>query len=173
MTLIGHAHSSKFMEWQNLGITTLQHAKCTSNVLKKMPENRITTNFIYLTSSNFVTISHINYCDQVNAWKNLWKFWNGPLCRNKSSTSPYSMLQDIGRVATPKLVSTNCLRYLQTTLIMGGAGIGLRIYLRYSPKKLMKDKMGFGKAWHFFYLKPTILDLCDMSNGFTTNWLTP
>ena len=34
--------------------------------------------------------------------------------------SPYSMLQDIGRVATPKLVSRNCLRYLQTTLIMGG-----------------------------------------------------
>ena len=33
---------------------------------------------------------------------------------------PYSMLQYIGRVATPKLVSRNCLRYLQTTLIMGG-----------------------------------------------------
>ena len=32
----------------------------------------------------------------------------------------YSMLQYIGRVATPKLVSRNCLRYLQTTLIMGG-----------------------------------------------------
>ena len=30
------------------------------------------------------------------------------------------MLQYIGRVATPKLVSRNCLRYLQTTLIMGG-----------------------------------------------------
>ena len=86
---------------------------------------------------------------------------------------PYSMLQDIGRVATPKLVSTNCLRYLQTTLIMGGAGIGLRIYLRYSLKKLMKNKRGFGKTSHFFYLKPTILDLWDMSNGFTTNWLTP
>ena len=36
--------------------------------------------------------------------------------------SPYSMLQDIGRVATPKLVPRNCLRYLQTTLIMGGGG---------------------------------------------------
>ena len=29
---------------------------------------------------------------------------------------PYSMLQDIGRVATPKLVPRNCLRYLQTIL---------------------------------------------------------
>ena len=32
---------------------------------------------------------------------------------------PYSMLQHIGRVATPKLVPRTCLRYLQTTLIMG------------------------------------------------------
>ena len=36
--------------------------------------------------------------------------------------SPYSMLQHIGRVATPKLVPKNCLRYMQTTLIMGGGG---------------------------------------------------
>ena len=34
--------------------------------------------------------------------------------------SPYSMLQHIGRVATPKIVLRHCLRYLQTTLIMGG-----------------------------------------------------
>ena len=26
--------------------------------------------------------------------------------------SPYSMLQDIGRVATPKLIPRNCLRYI-------------------------------------------------------------
>ena len=61
MMLIGHVHSSQFMEWQNLDITTLKHAKYTPNVFKKMPENPITTDFIYLTSSNFVTISHINY----------------------------------------------------------------------------------------------------------------
>ena len=36
---------------------------------------------------------------------------------------PYSILQYIDRVATPKLVSRNCLRYLQTTLIMGGGGL--------------------------------------------------
>ena len=119
------------MEWQNLGITTLKHAKYTPNVFKKLPENRITADFICLTSSNFVTISHINYRDQVNSWKNLWKFWNGPLCRNKSGPSPYSMLQDIGRVATLNLVPRNCLKYLQTTLIMGGGGIGVRIYVRY------------------------------------------
>ena len=37
--------------------------------------------------------------------------------------SPYSMLQHIGRVATPKLVPRNCLRYLKTILIMGGGGL--------------------------------------------------
>ena len=37
--------------------------------------------------------------------------------------SPYSILQDIGRVATPKLVTRTCLRYLQTTLIMWGGGL--------------------------------------------------
>ena len=79
MTLIGHAHSSQFMERQNLGITTLKHAKCAPNVFKKLPENRRTTDFIYLTSSNFVTISHIKY---------VWKFWNGPLCRDKSGPFP-------------------------------------------------------------------------------------
>ena len=52
--------------------------------------------------------------------------------------SPYSMLQHIGRVATPEFVPRNCLRYMQTTLIMGGGGgrgVGLRIYVRHCLKK--------------------------------------
>ena len=61
MMLINHTHSSQFMERQNLGIKTLKHATCTPNIFKKLLENQITTDFIYLTSSNFVTISHINY----------------------------------------------------------------------------------------------------------------
>ena len=61
MVLIGHAHSSQFMEWQNLGITTLKHATCAPNAFSKLSESQITTDFIYLTSSNFVKISHINY----------------------------------------------------------------------------------------------------------------
>ena len=68
-------------------------------------------------------ISHINYWDQVNSWKNFWKFLIGTLCRNKSGPSPYSMLQYLGRVTTPKLVPRNCLRYLQTTLIMRVGGL--------------------------------------------------
>ena len=34
------------------------------------------------------TASHINDSNQVNSWKIFWKFWNGPLCRNKSAPSP-------------------------------------------------------------------------------------
>ena len=37
--------------------------------------------------------------------------------------SPNSMLQYIGRVAPPKLVPRNCLRYLQITLKMEGEGL--------------------------------------------------
>ena len=86
-TLIGHAHSSQFMEWHNLGITILKHAICSANICQKLQQNQIITTFIYLTSSNFVTISLINYLDEVNSWKNLWKFWNGPLIRNTSGSS--------------------------------------------------------------------------------------
>ena len=35
------------------------------------------------------------------------------------ASSPYSMLQHIGRVATTKFVPRNFLRYSQTTLILG------------------------------------------------------
>ena len=45
--------------------------------------------------------------------------------------SPYSVLQHIGRVAKPKPAPRNYLRYLQTTLILGGWGVDLRIHLRY------------------------------------------
>ena len=36
---------------------------------------------------------------------------------------PYSILQNVGREATPKLATTNCPTYLQTTLIMGWGGL--------------------------------------------------
>ena len=37
--------------------------------------------------------------------------------------SLYSMLQDVGREATPKLAATDCPKYLQTTLITGWGGL--------------------------------------------------
>ena len=56
--------------------------------------------------------------------------------------SPYSMLPYICRVATPKLVPRNWLRYLQTTLVMGGGGIGFRSYMRYC-------RTFHGYIWYF------------------------
>ena len=76
--------------------------------------------FLSKRSCLITTIPHINYWDQLNSRKNFWKFWNGPLYRNKSGPSPLLNAQYIGRAATPKLVPTDCLRYLQTTLIIGG-----------------------------------------------------
>ena len=37
----------------------------------------------------------------------------------------------------------------------------------------MKNKRGFGKTWHLFYLKLTIFNVWDMPNVFMTNWVTP
>ena len=36
---------------------------------------------------------------------------------------PYSILQCLGRIATPKLVPRNCIIYLQTAFIMEGGGL--------------------------------------------------
>ena len=121
--LIGHAHSSQFMEWQNLGIATLKHAICAPNVFFKLPENQTTTNFIYITSSNFVTIPHINYWDQVNSWKNLLKFWNGSLCWNKSGPFPLLNVAVYWQSSDTETCAKRLSQILQTTLIMGGGGL--------------------------------------------------
>ena len=63
MMLIGHSHLSQFMEKHNLGVKTLYPDLSAQNTFLKLPENQITTNLIFLTSSNFVTISHINHCN--------------------------------------------------------------------------------------------------------------
>ena len=67
-------------------------------------------------------------------------------------SSPHSMLQHIGRVATLKLVPRN----LQTTLIMGGVGIVSEFMSGIVLKKQMKKK-GFGKNLHFFNLNSLFL----------------
>ena len=132
MTLIGHTNSSQFMEWQNLVITTLNHATCAQNVSKEMPENQITTDFICLTSSNFVSISHINYSDQVNSWKNLSKFWNdGPLCRNKLGLFPLLNVATYCRISNTEVCTKEMFQILANNIDNGERGIGFRNYVRY------------------------------------------
>ena len=58
MTLIDRAHSSQFMEWQNVGMTTLKHAKCAPKVFKKITEK----------SSNyqFYLPNFLKFCDNIS-----------------------------------------------------------------------------------------------------------
>ena len=67
--------------------------------------------FLHLSSA----ISHKNYWDQLNSWKNFWKFWHGPLYRNNS-----------GEACARKLA-----QILGNNIDHGGRGIGLRIYVSY------------------------------------------
>ena len=119
------------MEWLNLGITRLKHATCSLNVFKKLPENQITTDFIYLNPSHFVTISHINYYDQVNSWKNLWKFLDVPFCRNKSD--PFLLLNVAGywKNSNTKACAKTLSQIFANNIDCGGRGTSLRIYVRY------------------------------------------
>ena len=135
MTLIGPTQSSQFMEWHNLGITTLKHIIYVPNIFLKLLENQIITNFIYLPSSNYLTISCRNYWDQVTSWKNFLKFWYGPLCRNKSSSSAL-----LNAVAYWKSSNTKvCAKKLSHILVndIGNVErvVGLRIYVRYCRNK--------------------------------------
>ena len=107
------------MEWLNSGITTLKHTICAPNVFQiftRKPNN------YQLHLRGF-----LKFCDNIShkllrpsqfLEKTFWTFWNTPLCKKESCPPPYSVLQHIGRVATPKLVPRNCLRYLQTVLII-------------------------------------------------------
>ena len=96
-----------------------------------MLENQITTNFIDLTSSNFVAIFHINYWDQVNSCKNLWKFWNGPLCRNKSATSSLMNVAAYWKSSNIEACAKNLSQILANNTDNERWEIGLRIYVRY------------------------------------------
>ena len=52
----------------------------------------------------------------------------------KYAPPPYLTFQHIGRVATPKLVPRNCLRYFQTTLIIGEGDWSQNLYYALSKK---------------------------------------
>ena len=82
----------------------------------------------------FYLPNFLKFCDNISHnllrpsqvlenYAKLRKFLNVPLCEINQAPSPYSLLQHIGRVATPNLVPRNCLRYLQTILIMERGGL--------------------------------------------------
>ena len=75
----------------------------------------------------------------------------------------YSMLQYIGRVATPKLVRSNCLRYVQTTLIMG-KGDWSQNLCEVLSKKINEKNKGLEKPGIFLNLNSLFLrfPICKM-----------
>ena len=110
-----------------------------------MSENLITTNFLYLTSSSFVTISHTNYWEQVNSWKNLWKFWNGPLCRNISSPFLLINVAAYWQSSNTEVCDKKLSQILANNIDNGGRRIGLRIYVRHCRFKKSVTRSAFGE----------------------------
>ena len=97
---------------------------------------------------------YLQYLTQIIGTKSIAGKIHGNSCRilhfaELNQTPPLLNVEHVGRIATPKLVQGKCLRYLQTTLILGERGIGLRIYMSYCLKIQMKNKRGFSKTWHF------------------------
>ena len=98
---------------------------------EKLPESQTTTDFIYLTSSNVMTISQINCWDQVTSWKSLWKLCNDPLWRNKSGSFPLLNVAAYWKSSNTEARAKTLCQILANNIDNGGKEIGLRIYLRY------------------------------------------
>ena len=88
-------------------------------------------NYHSLVNCKGPAISHINYWDQVYSWKNLWEFWNGPLCRNKSGPFPLLNVAVYWQSSDTETCAKKLSQILANNIDNGGRGIGLRIYVRY------------------------------------------
>ena len=68
-------------------------------------------------------ISHINYWDELNSWKNFWRFWNGPLCRNKSGPSPLLNVVVYWQSSKAETCAKKLSQILANKIDNGGAGL--------------------------------------------------
>ena len=59
------------------------------------------------------------------------KFWNGLLCRNKSSPFPVLSVAGYCKSSNSKAFANKLSQKLANNIDIGGTGIGLRIYERY------------------------------------------
>ena len=87
--------------------------------------------FLPKISCLITTIPHMNYWDQLNSGKNFWKFWNGPLYRNKSGPSPLLNVAVYWKSSNTKACANRLSQILTNNIDNRGRGIGLRIYVRY------------------------------------------
>ena len=131
MRWIDLARSFQYMEWHNSGIPTLKHTICVPNVFLKIAVKPNNYQF-YLppTSSNFVTVSHINSWDQVNSWRNFWNLWNCPPCRNKSGSSLLLNVTVYWQSSNTEAYAKKLCQIVANNIDNVGRGCGLRIYVR-------------------------------------------
>ena len=77
----------------------------------------------------------------------------------------------ISRVATGKLIPRNCVRYLQTTLIMEEGGLDSKFKWDIVEKVKQKLKRGLELS-DIFYLKLTLFNIWNIPNNSMTNGVT-
>ena len=113
--------------------------------LLKIARNSNNYRFYLPNFLKFYDDTHINYRDEVNSQKNSWKFWNGPLCRNKSGPFPQLDVAAYWQNWNTKSCTKKLSRILAKNIDNGGREICLRIYVHYcrrtSAEKVLRDKV--------------------------------
>ena len=86
---------------------------------------------------------------KLNSWKKFRKFWNGPLCRNKSSPSPLLNVAVYWQSSYVKACAKKLSQILANSIGNMGRVIGLRIYVRYLGTKF-QPKLTILSFWTKF-----------------------
>ena len=110
------------------------------------------------------TIPHINYWDQVNSWKNLWKFWNGPLSRNKSGPFPLLNVAGYWKRSSTNTCAKKMSQILANNTDNGGGALDSEFVWGIVEKNEWKIKEGLEKPGIFFSLRLLFLmiEICQM-----------
>ena len=95
-------------------------------------------------------ISHINDWDQVNSWKNLRKFWNGPLYRYKPGPFPQLSVAAYWQSSNTEACAKKLSQILANNIENRGRGLVSEFIWGIVWKNKWKIKKGFGKTSHLF-----------------------
>ena len=99
------------------------------------------------------TITRINYWDQLNSWKNHWKFWNCPLWRNKSGPSSLLNVAVYWQSSSTEACARKLSQILANDIDNGGRGL-VSEFMRYSRYACPGSSyLGQGYKFAIFNLK--------------------
>ena len=92
-----------------------------------------------MPENQFYLPNFLKFCDNISHkllrptqfLGKFWKFWNGPLCRNKSGPFPLLNVAIYWQSSNTKACTKKLSQILANNINNGGRGIGLRIYGRY------------------------------------------